>query len=193
MHPSSRFISGGAVVALVGGALLVAGGMSTAAGSPLAQQPPPTPAPSVSASPAPTPTPLSLQILTQIQPGLSTYMMETAQRFGIMWFAAQQNNWDFAAFEAREAEEVLQHGAVRSNQARQQGIGAYNTGFMEPLIQAAQSGDATRFQAAYTSAIGGCNACHAAQNYGAINKPFSFVKIQVPKTSPEDVYAYSPP
>src|SRR5579864_6842416 len=192
MPSSSRVITsaGGLVAAL--GLLLVVGSLSTAAQSPLAQQPPPTPGAAAAASPAATATPLSLQTLSQIQPGLSTYMMEAAQRFGIMWFAAQQNNWDFAAFEGREAEGVLQHGAVRSNASRQQGISAYNTNFLEPLIQAAQSGDQARFQAAYTAAIQGCNSCHGAQNYGAINKPFSFVKIQVPKNSPEDVYAYAP-
>ena len=141
---------------------------------------------------AATPTPLSLETLSQVQPGLSTYMMEAAQRFGIMWLAAEQNNWDLAAFEGREAESVLQHGAVRSNQSRQQGITAFNTSFLEPLIQAAQSGNQAQFQASYNSAIQGCNACHAAQTYGQINRPFSFIKVQVPKTSPEEVYAYTP-
>jgi hypothetical protein len=172
--------------------LLVAGAVTAGAGPPLAQQPASTPGATTATSPAATATPLSLQTLSQIQPGLSTYMMETAQRFGIMWFAAQENNWDLAAFEGREAEGVLQHGAVRSNQSRQQGISAYNTNFLEPLIQAAQSGDQARFQASYTAAIQGCNSCHASQTYGAINKPFSFIKVQVPKNSPEDVYAYAP-
>jgi hypothetical protein len=192
MHQSSRVItvSAGLVAAL--GLALVVGSLSTAAGSPLAQQPPPTPAAAPAASPAATATPLSLQTLTQIQPGLSTYMMEAAQRFGVMWFAAQQENWDLAAFEAREAQEVLQHGAVRANQSRSQGIVAFNTNFMEPLIVAAQAGDPSKFDASYSAAIQGCNSCHGAQNYGAINKPFSFIKIQAPKTSPEEVYAYAP-
>jgi hypothetical protein len=191
MPSSRRTIIGGGAVALAIGVLLIASAIATSAGATFAQQPATTP---TAAAPAATPTPLSLQTLSQITPGLSTYMMETAQRFGVMWFAAQQNNWDLAAFEAREAESVLSHGAIRSssNQSRQQGIVGYNTAFMDPLIQAAQSGDQSRFQAAYTAAIQGCNACHASQNYGAINKPFSFVKIQIPKNSPEDVYAYTP-
>ena len=104
---SSKLLGAGAVVALTLGVLLVAAGLSPAVGASLAQQPSPAPAVSPAASPAATPTPLSLQTLTQIQPGLSSYMMEAAQRFGIMWFAAQQKNWDLAAFEAREAEGVL--------------------------------------------------------------------------------------
>lgn len=192
MLAMNRATTIGGTIAITLGTLLVAGAITAGAGSPFAQQSPTPAGATAAASPAATATPLSLQTLSQIQPGLSTYMMEAAQRFGIMWFAAQQNNWDFAAFEGREAEGVLQHGAVRSNASRQQGISAYNTNFLEPLIQAAQSGDQARFQAAYTAAIQGCNSCHGAQNYGAINKPFSFVKIQVPKNSPEDVYAYAP-
>ncbi len=176
------------VVAVALASVMILGGLTTVSGSPLVQQPAPSPV----VSPAATATPLSLETLSQIQPGLSTYMMEAAQRFGVMWFAAQQNNWDLAAFEAREAEGVLQHGAVRSNQSRQLGISGYNKAFLEPLIQAAQTGDRGPFEAAYNSAVQGCNACHASQTYGAINKPFSFVKIQVPKNSPEEVYAYSP-
>jgi hypothetical protein len=192
MLQSSRVITASAGLVAALGLVLVVGSLSTAAGAPLAQTPPPTPGAAPAASPAATATPLSLQTLSQIQPGLSTYMMEAAQRFGVMWFAAQQNNSDLAAFEAREAQEVLQHGAVRQNDARKLGITAFNTNFMEPLITAAQSGNQTQFQASYTAAIQGCNSCHAAQTYGAINKPFSFIKIQVPTNSPEDVYAYAP-
>ncbi len=183
---SARAITLSAVPTLVLGAWLIMASLSTAQPS-VAQQPAQTPA-----VPAGSPTPLSLEQLTAMEPGLSTFMMEAAQRLGIMWFAAQQNNWDFAAFEAREAQEVLQHGAVRQNASRQQGINSFNTSFMVPLIDAAQSGNQAQFQAAYTAAIQGCNSCHGAQTYGTINKPFSFVKIQVPKNSPEEVYAYSP-
>jgi hypothetical protein len=152
-----------------------------------------SPVAAASASPAAAATPLSAEVLTAINPGLSSYMMEAAKRLGRSWFAAQDGNWDEAAFEIREAREVLDHGGIRgsSNQARQQAINAFNTGFFDPLIVAAQAGDKVAYEAGYTSAIQGCNACHAAQTYGAINQPFSFIRVQVPKTSIWDVYAYA--
>jgi hypothetical protein len=152
-----------------------------------------SPVAAASASPAAAPTPLSAAVLTAINPGLSSYMMEAAKRLGRSWFAAQDGNWDEAAFEIREAREVLDHGAIRgsSNQARQQAINAFNTGFFDPLIVAAQAGDKAAYEAGYNSAIQGCNACHASQTYGAINQPFSFIRVQVPKTSIWDVYAYA--
>jgi mono/diheme cytochrome c family protein len=146
---------------------------------------------SPSAAVAAVPTPLSQDTLSGITPGLSSYMLEAAKRMGRAWFAAQANNWDESAFEIREARGVLQAGAARSNPSRQQGLQAFNDGFMSPLVDAAQSGDQTQYEQAYTSAIQGCNACHAAQTYGAINQPFSFIRVQVPKTSIWDVYAYA--
>ena len=144
-------------------------------------------------SPGASPTPLSQQMLSSITPGLSSYMLETARRMGRSWFAGQAGNWDEAAFEIREARGVLQAGATRStsNQSRQQGIQAFSNGFMNPLVDAAQAGDRNQYEQAYQSAIGGCNACHASQTYGAINQSFSFIRVQVPKTSIWDVYAYA--
>jgi hypothetical protein len=141
---------------------------------------------------AATSTPLTSAQLASMQPGLSSYMLEAAKRMGRSWFAAQDSNWDEAAFEIREAREVLQHGAVRQNASRKQGIEAFNSGFMDPLVQVAQAGDKAKFEASYRAAIQGCNTCHGAQTYGQISRPFSFIKVQVPTNSPEDVYSYSP-
>ena len=155
--------------------------------------PGPVAAPAVDASPstAAAPTPLSQAVLSSITPGLSSYMMETAKRMGRSWFAGQAANWDEAAFEIREARGVLQQGAARSNPTRQQALQAFNDGFMTPLAVAAQSGDRARYEQAYRGAIDGCNACHASQTYGAINQPFSFIRVQVPTSSIWDVNAYA--
>ncbi|HLZ26840.1 MAG TPA: hypothetical protein VKV73_05920 [Chloroflexota bacterium] len=179
-----------AVCGMGSGLLLILAGIAGPTVLSQAQQV--TPSPGVAPSPPPTATPLSLAQLTAIQPGLSGFMMEAAQRLGIMWFAAQQTNWDLAAFEGREAKDTLHRGGLKSNQSRQQGIEAFNTALLDPLIQAAQAGDQARFEQAYRIAILGCNGCHSTQTYGQTGRPFSFVKIQVPKNSPEDVYAYAP-
>jgi mono/diheme cytochrome c family protein len=137
------------------------------------------------------PTPLSQQVLTSITPGLSTFMLEAAKRMGRSWFSAQADNWDSAAFEIREARGVLQQGAARSNATRQPPLLAFNDGFMTPLVDAAQSGDRTRYESAYRGAIGGCNACHASQPYGTTGQSFAFIRVQVPTNSMWDVYAYA--
>jgi mono/diheme cytochrome c family protein len=137
------------------------------------------------------PTPLSQEVLTSISPGLSSYMLETAKRMGRSWFAGQAGSWDEAAFEVREARAVLQQGGGRSSATRQQALQAFNDGFMTPLAAAAQSGDRSQYEAAYRTTIDACNACHASQTYGAINQPFSFIRVQVPTKSIWDVYAYA--
>jgi hypothetical protein len=130
-------------------------------------------------------------VLSSITPGLSSYMLETAKRMGRSWFAGQAGNWDEAAFEIREARGVLQEGATRSNASRSQALEAFNDGFMTPVVNAAQSGDASQYEQAYRNAIQGCNACHASQTYGVTNQPFSFIRVQVPTNSIWDVYAYA--
>jgi len=188
-----RLFAHAKIAALCGmglGLLLILTGISGPALRSQAQQL--TPSAGVAASPAPTATPLSLDQLTAIQPGLSGFMLEAAQPLGIMWFAGQQRNWDLAAFEGRETKDTLHRGGLKSNQARQQGIEAFNTALLDPLIMAAQAGDHARFEQGYRTAILGCNGCHSTQIYGQTGRPFSFVKIQVPTNSPEDIYAYAP-
>jgi hypothetical protein len=150
-----------------------------------------SPAAAPAASPAAQPTPLTAQQLTDISPGLSSYMLETARRMGRSWFAAQSNNWDEAAFEIREARGVLQAGARISDEEPQKGIAAFIPGFLDPLIVTAQSGNKTQYEAGYTSALQGCNACHASQTYDETNQPFSFIRVQVPTRSIWDVFAYT--
>src|SRR5947209_19558864 len=123
-----RLVAHAKIAALCGmgsGLVLILAGVSGPALRSQAQQL--APSPGVAASPAPTATPLSLDQLTSIQPGLSGFMMEAAQRVGIMWFAAQQGNWDLAAFEGRETKDTLHRGGLKSNQSRQQGIEAFNS------------------------------------------------------------------
>ncbi len=158
---------------------------------PAAPAPSLSPIAAASVSPAAAPTPLSAAQLTAMEPGLSSFMMESAKRMGRSWFAGQAGNWDEAAFEIREAREVLQHGSVRQNATRQQAIGSFNTNFMDPLVDAAQAGDRTQYETAYRAAIQGCNACHGSQTYSVINRPFSFIRVQVPTNSIWDVYAFA--
>jgi hypothetical protein len=150
-----------------------------------------SPVAAASASPVAAPTPLSAAVLTDIQPALSHYMLETAKRMGRSWFAAQGSNWDEAAFEIREASEVLDHGGLLSEPDRQKALTAFNAGFLAPLVVSAQAGDKAAYEAGYTGAIQGCNACHATQTYDETDQPFSFIRVQVPKTNIWDVYAYA--
>jgi len=152
-------------------------------------QPAPSPAaaaPSPAAAAA-----LSQAQLSQIQPGLSGYMLEAAKRMSRSWFAAQAANWDEAAFEVREARDVLHRGGLKSNAARQQAIEAVNGAFLGPLVTAAQAGDQSSYEPAFRAALQGCNACHAAQAYATTGGTFGFIRLKVPTTSIWDIYDYS--
>jgi len=150
------------------------------------------PLPVVGASPAPA-AELSQGLLSQTQPGLSGYMLEAAKRLSRSWFAAHANNWDEAAFEVSEARDVLHRGGLKSNAARQQAIEGVNAAFLDPLIKAAQAGDAGGYEPAFRAALQGCNACHASQTYAATGGTFGFIRVQVPSNSIWDIYDYSRP
>ena len=107
------------------------------------------------------------------------------------WFAAQASNWDEAAFEVREAKDVLHRGGLKSNAARQQAIEGVNAAFLDPLIQAAQAGDLGGYEPAFRAALQGCNACHASQPYPTTGGTFVFIRLQAPTTSIWDIYDYS--
>jgi mono/diheme cytochrome c family protein len=151
------------------------------------------PAPS-SAAAAPSPAAaavLSQAQLSQIQPGLSGYMLEAAKRMSRSWFAAQAANWDEAAFEVREARDVLHRGGLKSNAARQQAIEGVNSAFLDPLVKAAQAGDPGGYEPSFRAALQGCNACHASQAYAANGGTFGFIRLRVPTNSIWDIYDYS--
>jgi mono/diheme cytochrome c family protein len=150
------------------------------------------PLPAIGASPVAA-TALSQGLLSQIQPGLSGYMLEAAKRLGRSWFAAQASNWDEAAFEVREARDVLHRGGLKSNATRQQAIEGVNAAFLEPLIKAAQAGDTGGYEPAFRATLQACNACHTSQTYATTGGTFDFIRVQVPTNSIWDIYDYSGP
>jgi mono/diheme cytochrome c family protein len=150
----------------------------------------PLPAIAAAASPAAAAA-LTQAQLSQVQPGLSGYMLEGAKRLSRSWFAAQAGNWDEAAFEVREARDALHRGGLKSNAGRQQAIEGVNAAFLDPLIKAAQAGDASGYEPSFRAALQGCNACHASQAYPSTGGTFGFIRLQVPTNSIWDIYDYS--
>jgi len=51
-----------------------------------------------------------LKTLTNIQPGLGTVMVEYANRYTNMYYAAKGGNWDLAAYQLKETREIQEVG-----------------------------------------------------------------------------------
>lgn len=111
-----------------------------------------------------------------INPSTSTVMMEYNQRFASVWYAAQAQNWDLAAFEADEMGGV-QAIAENTRPKRAVALQAFKKNTLEPLQAVVAKKDKASFEAAYDKTIAACNACHVATD-------MKFVKIQRPTQAP---------
>jgi hypothetical protein len=111
---------------------------------------------------------LTLAQLAEIQPGLGTVMMEYANRFWSMYYAAKSGNWDLAAYQMKEAIEIQEVGET-TRPARAPMLKAFESSFLEPLNNTINAKNFSAFQTAYTNATGGCNSCHVANGFPYIN------------------------
>ncbi|MDO8690202.1 MAG: hypothetical protein Q7R39_09385 [Dehalococcoidia bacterium] len=117
--------------------------------------------------------------LWNIQPGLGTIMIEYATRMNNLWFAAQAGNWDMATYQTSEMTEIQEVGE-NTRPARAPALKAFESTYLDPLLDAAADKDINAFVARYDAAIGGCNSCHASQTGAPSGGTFKFVKIQRP-------------
>jgi len=110
---------------------------------------------------------------TQYLPSISDLMIATIQpRHRRLWQAAQQKNWEFAAYEVGNL-----HGAFqRLGQAHPTEhaisfpdmIASVTEQPFKELESAIQSKDSVGFAKAYADLTDGCNACHQALNHGVV-------------------------
>lgn len=111
---------------------------------------------------------ITLAQLAEIQPGLGTVMMEYANRFWSMYYAAKSGNWDLAAYQMKEALEIQEVGET-TRPARAPMLKAFESSFLDPLNNTINAKNFSAFQTAYNTTVGGCNGCHAASGFPYIN------------------------
>ncbi|MHB1404047.1 MAG: hypothetical protein ACYCV0_00425 [Desulfitobacteriaceae bacterium] len=118
-----------------------------------------------------------------INPSTATVMMEYNQRFAAVWYAAQAQNWDLAAFEAKEMGGV-QAVAENTRPKRAEALQAFKKNTLEPLQAVVAKKDKAAFEAAYDKTIAACNTCHAASDK-------KYIKIQRPTQVPASNIDYA--
>jgi hypothetical protein len=110
---------------------------------------------------------------TQYLPSISDLMIATIQpRHRRLWQAAQNKNWDFAAYELGNL-----HGAFKRigeahptehDTSFPQMISSVTDQPLAELASAIKSKDEMAFGKAYSDLTDGCNACHQALNHGVV-------------------------
>ena len=116
--------------------------------------------------------------LWNIQPGLGTVMIEYGNRFSRLYYSAKVGNWDMAKYQLGEMTEIQEVGET-TRPTRAPMLKLFEDNYLGALDKAIAAKDAKAFDAAYSSAVDGCNACHGASS-GANWKSYQFVKVQVP-------------
>ncbi len=127
--------------------------------------------------------------LWNIQPGLGTVMIEYANRYSRLHFAAKAGNWDMAKYQLDEMIEIQEVGET-TRPGRAPLLKAFEDGYLKALDQAIAAQDAAAFDKAFAATTDGCNACHAGSK-GANWKSYQYVKIQIPKADNNDYVVWA--
>jgi hypothetical protein len=105
--------------------------------------------------------------LANIQPGLGTVMIEYANRFGNIYYAAQVKNWGMAAYQLKEMPEI-QEVAENTRPGRKEALQGFEKGALVPLAVDIVNQDLDAFNRDFAVATAFCNGCHIANNFAYI-------------------------
>ena len=119
---------------------------------------------------------MTLEQIAEMQPGMARLMVEYAQRFWTMFYAAKAGNWPLAKYSHSE---MMKLGrivpVVRPKYA--DGMREFEAAFMGPLAAGIAARDWTAFETAYRRAVGGSDEFH--DRYA---KPF--IRFRLPPEAP---------
>ena len=148
-----------------------------------------------SGAPAPAPTIESdVAHLKDIVPAQSHTMIDVGYHMSNLWFAAQKQNWDFAAFEVDETRNRIRwtlrisptrktpDGSVLDMKPLFDGI---DKSVLTPLKEAVATKELKVFVPAYRAMLEACYQCHK-----AAGKPY--LRPMIPTVPPQTIITYDP-
>ncbi|MBO0889026.1 hypothetical protein J2P12_08015, partial [Candidatus Bathyarchaeota archaeon] len=120
---------------------------------------------------------LTLDQLAEIQPGMARLMKEIGERYHILYYAAKGGNWKLANHELKQIISLMKiAGTLRPKYSLD--LSKFTDSDLNPIGEAIQSRDWTRFEAAYKNGISRSNELHEKYGYG-------FIRYILPKRPPE--------
>jgi hypothetical protein len=132
--------------------------------------------------------------LKDIVPAQSHTMIDVGYHMSNLWFAAQQENWDFAAFEVDETRNRIRW-TLRISPTRKTPDGAIldmkplfdgvDKSVITPLKEAVATKDLKVFVPAYRAMLEACYQCHK-----AAGKPY--LRPMIPSVPPQTIINYDP-
>ena len=132
--------------------------------------------------------------LKDIVPAQSHTMIDVGYHMSNLWFAAQKDNWDFAAFEVDETRNRIRW-TLRISPTRKTPDGSIldmkplfdgiDKSVMTPLKDAVAMKDLKAFVPAYRAMLEACYQCHK-----AAGKPY--LRPMIPSVPPQTIINYDP-
>ena len=117
------------------------------------------------------------EIVTEHIGGFGKAMWEVDYRFQELFWAGQDNNWDYAAHQINELEETIELGLVRRPE-RAASAQQFMTSAIPELLKSIEDRDPEMFERRINTMMNTCNACHALEEM-----PFLTVKPPVLRKS----------
>src|SRR3989338_10484213 len=101
-------------------------------------------------------------------------MVETNYRYTELFFSGQDQNWDYARYQAEKIKLAIENGFERRPKRKETAKALFLNSVYPQLIEAIESKDSNRFNKVFPSVTASCNQCHQAEQVG-------FIKIHEPK------------
>lgn len=105
--------------------------------------------------------------------GLDVAMIEIGHRYAELYWAGQDGNWPYAAYQAAKIRTTLANAVER--RPRRLASARMFDGPLAAVLAASEVGDAATFAQAFPALTAACNACHAAEQFG-------FLTVTLPAT-----------
>lgn len=111
--------------------------------------------------------------------GFDMAMVETGYRYGELYWAGQDRNWDFAAYQVDKIGTAIERGLERRPKRAESA--RMIEGPLASVREAVQARDPAAFDEAFTTLTKTCNLCHEAERM-----PFVVVRPPTMRHSPVD-------
>ena len=106
--------------------------------------------------------------------GFETTMAEVAYRYGELYFAGIEGNWEYAGHMAMTLQQALRLGLEREPARRANADNLFLKGPLPQVVDAIRKKDAALFRERFDVLRAACTSCHAAEQH-------AFIRIVIPK------------
>ncbi len=111
--------------------------------------------------------------------GASELMLQMGDRYKNLYWAARLGQWDFARYQAKEIEELIEK-LIRAEPKRERSARKFLAQTYPRLPEAIRTRDWQTFAAAFDEMRAACEACHRSNAH-------AYIELPIPKSAPSPV------